>query len=126
MLILNKDNFKSEVLENKAPVLVEFYSVGCGPCRLLEPILRGIADKISSDQGIKFAKLDSHDGMDVFTENRVSHVPTMILFKDGKAIDRKLGLMSERDIVNWITSALKEQDVKERDEGFSKLKKMQG
>ena len=104
MLELNKDNFSAEVLESKTPVLVDFWSHGCGPCKVLTPILSGMAEKMSSDQGIKFAKFEAGDGLDIFSEYKISHVPTMIIFKNGQPIDRKSGIMSEKEIAAWIST----------------------
>ena len=107
MLVLNKDNFKAEVLESKTPVLVDFWAIGCGPCRSLKPILEGLEAKTSSDQGIRFATIEASDAMDVFGTYSVGRVPTMIIFKDGKDVDRKGGLMSEKDITEWLNSKVK-------------------
>jgi thioredoxin 1 len=98
MIILNKDNFKTEV--STGFTLVDFYSTNCGPCRTLEPILNGLEDKVKA---VKFAKIEaSDDGMDVFSDYGISHVPTMILFKDGKVVDRKSGMMKEKDLTEWL------------------------
>lgn len=104
MLNLNSDNFKSEVIESKTPVLVDFYATSCGPCRRLEPILKDMEGKVAE---VKFAKVEANDAMDVFGEYKVSRVPTMIIFKDGKAVDSKAGLMSEKDISDWIQEKTK-------------------
>lgn len=101
MLALNNSTFKTEVLDSDKPVLVDFHAIGCGPCRSLKPILDGMVDKIPT---IKFAAIEASEGMDVFGEYGVGRVPTMILFKDGKKVDSKGGLMSEKDITEWINS----------------------
>lgn len=98
MLNLNKDNFKTEVLDSKTPVLVDFWSFSCGPCKMLEPILKSIEEKTT----VKIAKLEVSDGMDIFKEYNVSYVPTLILFKDGKAVDRKGGLLRENALLEWL------------------------
>lgn len=104
MLNLNKDNFKTEVLESKTPVLVDFFSIGCGPCRSLEPNLKLVEEKMSD---VKFAKIEAGDALETFMNYNVVRVPTMILFKEGQEVDRKGGVMSEKDLTEWINSKVK-------------------
>lgn len=99
MLQLMNENFKNEVLEHNEMVLVDFYATSCGPCRLLEPILKKTEENHTN---VKFAKVEASDALDVFSQYKVNHVPTLILFKDGKELDRKIGLVSETALKEWI------------------------
>jgi len=98
MITLNDKNFKSEVLESSTPVLVDFWSMGCGPCRALEPILKAVDGKV----GAKIGKIEPVEGMEAFTTHRVSHVPTMIIFKEGKEVSRKTGVLNEAQLTEWV------------------------
>jgi len=104
MLSLKKDGFKAEVLESENPVLVDFYGLGCGPCRTLEPTLKSLAGK---NGDVKFAKIEAGEAMELFAEYKVNRVPTLIIFKDGKEVDRRAGLMSEKDIAEWLNLKVK-------------------
>ena len=101
MLLLETKNFKSEVVESKTPVFVDFWSIGCGPCRMMDPTIKALESKMTN---VKFAKIEASDGGAMFSEHRVTHIPTFIIFKDGKETSRKSGLMSEADAEKWINS----------------------
>lgn len=100
---ITEDNFKTEVLENQSPCLVDFYSTTCGPCRAMEPTLKAAEGK---HENVKFFKIEASDGMKTFTEYKVSRVPTFILFKDGQVVDQKLGMIRAEDLDTWIKEKL--------------------
>lgn len=89
VVILNNDNFENEVLKSKTPVLVDFWATWCGPCRMMTPVMDELADKYEGR--VKVAKLDVDEGNDVATKFRVMAVPTLIVFKDGAAVERISG-----------------------------------
>lgn len=94
-------NFKEEVLDCEKLVLVDFSSPYCGPCKYLEPTLKKISEKLTD---VKFVKVSVEDMMEQFTEYKVSAVPTMVLFKDGKELERKVGNLGEEALIEWIKS----------------------
>jgi thioredoxin len=99
MINLTNDNFKTEVIESDKSVIVDFFSVGCGPCRVLEPILKVVEGQL---ENFKFAKAAPDDAMDLFVDNNVKVVPTLIKFQGGKEVDRHIGVMAEKDLIAWI------------------------
>jgi thioredoxin 1 len=101
MLILENNSFKNEV--SQGLVFVDFHSIGCGPCRMMEPTLKALDEKMKN---IKFAKIEASDGEDVFIAYGISHVPTFVLFKEGKEVGRRSGLMSMDDTEKWINERL--------------------
>ena len=90
---LTKDNFEKEVMHSKLPVLVDFWAPWCGPCRLVGPIL----DKISSEYTTKleFSKLNVDEAQEIAAKFDVRGIPCMIIFKDGKELDRVIGAFGE-------------------------------
>jgi len=90
---LTKDNFEKEVMHSKLPVLVDFWAPWCGPCRLVGPIL----DKISSEYTTKleFSKLNMDEAQEIAAKFDVRGIPCMIIFKDGKELDRVIGAFGE-------------------------------
>src|SRR3989338_7938954 len=86
--MLTGENFHAEI--KKGVVLVDFYADLCGPCRMLTPVLAQVAQEIAGKAFI--GKLDIEQAQDITEELRVSSVPTLILFKDGKEQKRVIGL----------------------------------
>jgi thioredoxin 1 len=82
-------SFDAEVLETKEAVLVDFWAEWCGPCKMIGPILKELA----SEQGdkLKIAKLDVDANMATARRFGVSSIPTLILFKEGQAVQRVVG-----------------------------------
>jgi thioredoxin 1 len=86
---VNEDNFQKEVLNSSFPVLVDFSAVWCGPCKMLDPILKQLAAEWSGK--VKFAKLDIDENQQLTMNYQVMGVPTLILFVNGKPVERLSG-----------------------------------
>ena len=90
------EEFKKEVLESKEPVLVDFYADWCGPCKMLGPIM----DDISKDH--KVFKVNTDEESDLAMNYGIMSIPCVIAFKDGKEINRSVGLADKDTILNLI------------------------
>jgi thioredoxin 1 len=86
---LEEENFQSEVIQSELPVLVDFTAVWCGPCKMLDPLVKQLADEWSGK--VKVVKLDVDDNPQVTMDYQIMGVPTLILFKNGKPIERLSG-----------------------------------
>jgi len=104
VLQVSDDHFETKVLKSKVPVLVDFWAEWCGPCRMLSPIL----DELAKDMGEKIlvAKVNIDENPESPSRFGVTSIPTMILFKDGKAVSMKAGLMQKNALKEWIESLL--------------------
>jgi len=100
---LNATNFKQEVLQAASPVVVDFYATWCGPCKMLAPMLEQLAGELNSR--VKFAKADVDDMKDVAAYYDVTGVPTLMLFNDGKNVDKMVGMTSARQLRTWLENA---------------------
>lgn len=96
---LNKDNFKTEVLESKEPVLVDFWATWCGPCQMLGPVIEEIAEEVTN---AKICKLDVDANQELAKEYRVMSIPTLIVFKDGQIAKREVGALPKEDILQML------------------------
>jgi thioredoxin 1 len=86
---LSEDTFEQEVLKADLPVLVDFSAVWCGPCKMLDPLVLQLA---SQWQGkVKVFKLDVDESPGLAIDYQVMGVPTLMLFKDGKPVERITG-----------------------------------
>ncbi len=86
---VNDTNFKQEVIESPIPVLVDFTAVWCGPCKMLAPVVEKLAG--DWDGKMKVVKLDIDENPSVTMSYQVMGVPTLILFVNGKAVERSTG-----------------------------------
>lgn len=100
---VDESSFDAEVLKSEVPVVVDFYADWCGPCKRMEPILSKVSEEYAGK--VKVVKLNSDDNQQVAVNYQVRGLPTLILFKGGKEVDRKLGLQSEQDLKNLLGSA---------------------
>ena len=102
---VNSSEFKSEVLDHKGVVLVDFFATWCGPCKALTPIVDKLSEEMSGK--VKIVKVDIDENSALATEYRVMSVPTMKLFKDGEVVERLVGLRPEselRDKLNYYSA----------------------
>ena len=85
---LTKETFDSEVMSSDKPVLVDFWASWCGPCRMLSPIIDEIAEETTD---AKLCKVNVDEQPDLAQRYGVMSIPTLILFKNGEAVERSLG-----------------------------------
>jgi thioredoxin 1 len=86
---LNEVNFQSEVLDSNLPVLVDFWSEHCGPCKVLAPVLDQLADEVAG--WAKVAKMDAMAHLPVSTRYGVRSVPNLLFFKNGEVKEQFVG-----------------------------------
>lgn len=96
---ITNENFEKEVLQSDKPVLVDFFAVWCGPCKIVSPIVDQIA---AEHPEIKVCKADVDKNLDLAKQFQVMSVPTLLAFKDGQIINKSIGAMPKAAIVKMF------------------------
>ena len=98
---ITDDNFEAEI-QSDIPVVVDFWAEWCGPCKKMAPHLEAVADEMSGK--VKILKINVEDHPMASSKYAVRGLPTLMIFKDGKVVDRHVGAMSKQSISDWINS----------------------
>ena len=103
-LDINDGNFEAEVVNSSELTMVDFWAPWCGPCRKLGPVLDEIAQDFEGK--IKIVKLNTDENLKTAKEYSVSGLPTLLIFKEGKPVERLVGLMPKTSIITNIEKHL--------------------
>ena len=98
---LNNENFEKET--KLGVTLVDFFAEWCGPCRMMTPVLEEVENEVKGQATI--AKLDIDHSSAIAAKYQVTSVPTLVLFKDGKEVDRLIGVRDAEAIKSFICKA---------------------
>ena len=99
-LEVGDDTFEGEVLQADLPVLVDFWAPWCGPCRMVAPVVDEIADQYSGR--LKVVKVNTDDSPNTAVRFQVMSIPTLLLFKNGKAVEQIVGAQPKQALASKI------------------------
>lgn len=102
---LTEQNFEEEVLKSEIPVMVDFWGSWCPPCKMMEPIVDQLEDEYNGR--VKIGKLNVDRNNSISAKYNISGVPTFILFKNGKEVDRKVAAASIDELRKFIEKILR-------------------
>lgn len=99
-------NFTVEVQDSDIPVLVDFYAEWCGPCKMMEPIVKDLEEIY--DGKVMVGKLNIDENMEIAQKYKVMSVPTFMIFKKGEPVETMIGAMSKAEMEEKIKKVLGE------------------
>ncbi|MDC7247212.1 MAG: thioredoxin [Sphaerochaetaceae bacterium] len=98
-ITLTNENFESEVVKSELPVLVDFWAVWCGHCKMVAPAVAKIAEKFEGK--LKVGKVNVDEQLQLAQQFNISSIPTLAIFKDGKVASQKIGALSVAALESW-------------------------
>lgn len=97
--VVTQDNFMTEVLEADKPVLVDFWAVWCGPCKMLSPVVDQIAEE---NDDIKVCKIDVDEEGALAQQFGIMSIPSLLVFKSGEVVERSVGVQPKDAVLAMV------------------------
>jgi thioredoxin 1 len=98
---LTDANFQQEVIKSEKPVLVDFWAVWCGPCRMIAPVVEEIAKEYQGK--LKVGKLDVDHNPETAMQFGIRSIPTLLVFKGGKVVEQIVGALPRKSLLDKVT-----------------------
>ncbi|KAF0172582.1 MAG: thioredoxin 1 [Limisphaerales bacterium] len=93
---VSEASFEADVLKSTTPVLVDFWGEGCGPCKMLVPVLNELAAEYAGK--VKIAKVDVYQNTTLASQFGISSIPALFFIKGGKVVAQTVGLRSKKEL----------------------------
>ncbi|MBI4803005.1 MAG: thioredoxin [Elusimicrobia bacterium] len=101
---LTDASFEQEVLKSALPALVDFWAPWCGPCKMIGPMIEELADEYAGR--VKICKLNTDENPDSAAKYRISAIPSLLLFKDGRQVREMIGLQPKEELKRRLDELL--------------------
>lgn len=101
---IGQNEFEKHVLQTETPVLVDFYTDWCGPCRIMVPVLEGLADQFAGR--LEFFKVNIEENLQMAEQYDITSIPTLIIFKDGRVCKQQVGVLDRSGLEEMIVAVL--------------------
>jgi len=97
LIKVTEDTFQDEVLSSPEPVLVDFSAVWCGPCKMLDPVVKQLAG--AWEGKVKVVKIDADENPNILMKYGVLGIPTLLFFKEGEVLERVTGYLPKDKLI---------------------------
>jgi thioredoxin 1 len=101
---LTEANFESEVIKSTIPVLVDFWAVWCGPCKMIAPVVEELASEYENK--LKVCKVDVDSNQKIAMQFGIRSIPTLLIFKGGKVVEQMVGAAPKKSLVDKLSKHL--------------------
>lgn len=101
---VDHNGFEAEVLSAPLPVVVDFWAVWCGPCRMMAPVLDQLAEDYEGS--VKFTKVNVDENQELAARYGIMSIPTLVIFKDGREVGRVVGYMPREKLKEQLDAVI--------------------
>ncbi len=101
---VSDQTFDTQVLKSTTPVVVDFWAVWCGPCRMIAPVVEELATEYAGK--VSFVKLNVDENPETSMKYSIRAIPALIIFKDGKPVDQIIGAVPKREIKRRVDALM--------------------
>jgi len=101
---LTDQSFSRFINKNDLPIVVDFWASWCGPCKMMAPVFSKLSEQMQSQ--LRFAKVNTEEAQQISSQLGIRSIPTLILYHQGKEIDRLAGALPEPQLRQWIEQGL--------------------
>lgn len=101
---ISEENYEQEVAQSNLPVIIDFYAIWCGPCKITKPIFMELAQEYSGKMKFAFLNIDQHRNLAI--KFGITSIPTFVITKQGQEVGKVIGSRSHDDLKLFIESQL--------------------
>jgi thioredoxin 1 len=100
----NEQSFKTDVLDSKQPVLVDFWAEWCNPCKAIAPSLEELSEEMANK--LKIVKINVDENPSISDTYSVRSIPALMIFKDGQKVAEKMGALPKSALEAWVNETI--------------------